>query len=174
MKVLKSVIDIIKYVYCWYSDLVEMCLPFYAEIWWTIEPDFNSTVDVSKTSTCEPKKVGTVDKCSSWISLRSRSKLIACGNICCGFRQNLCKEAKVQSSWAFSTEWGKVYRAGGIGSKLYRQTRVCLGSMPMLSFWEVHVFLVLERWYFFSLCCKNGKGWQKTIFRHIDWRNIFL
>ena len=151
MKVLKSVIDIIKYVYCWYSDLVEMCLPFYAEIWWTIEPDFNSTVDVSKTSTCEPKKVGTVDKCSSWISLRSRSKLIACGNICCGFRQNLCKEAKVQSSWAFSTEWGKVYRAGGIGSKLYHQTRVCLGSM--------------------SLCCLPGRYtfslfWKDDIFFH--------
>ena len=48
------------------------------------------------------------------------------------------------------------------------------GLWPMLSSWEVHVFLVLERWYFFSLCCKNGKGWQKTIFRHIDWRNIFL
>lgn len=83
---MKLVIDIIKYVYCWCSDIVEMCLFFYVENWWDIEFDFNFIVDVSKILICELKKVGIVDKCFFWISFRNKSGSNVCGNICCYFR----------------------------------------------------------------------------------------
>lgn len=132
MQMLKSVIDIIKYVYCWCSDTAEMCLLFYAENWWDIESDFNSTVDVSKTSTCEPKKAGTVDKCPFWISLRNKSGSNACGNICCHFRQSLKPWIAASEQLGLSTEWGEALQSQRNWLKAPPWGQGLLGAWSML------------------------------------------
>lgn len=178
MEVLKSVIDIIKYVYCWCSDTAEMCLLFYAENWWDIEFDFNSTVDVSKTSTCEPNKAGTVDKCPFWISLRNKSESKVCGNICCSFRQSLCMKPWLAGSeqLGYPQNEGKHCETSGFGSQPYPQTRACLGLglCLWLSSLKAHILFALERWHFFPLPWISAKEHQEKIIRHIYQRNIFV
>lgn len=178
MEVLKSVIDIIKYAYCWCSDTAEMCLLFYAENCWDIEFDFNSTVDVSKTSTCEPKKTGTVDKCAFWISLRNKRESKGCGNICCSFRQSLSMKPWIAASkqLGYPQNKGKPCGTRGTGSQPYLRTRACLrlGLCLWLSSSKAHILFALERWPFFSLHWINAKERQEKIKRQIDQRNILV
>lgn len=158
MEVLKSVIDTINYVYCWCSDTAEMCLLFYAENWWGIESDFNSTVDVSKTSAYKSKKAGTVDKCSFWVSLRNKSESGACGNICCGFKQSVFMEAMDCGSelLGVTLEWDET---------LWSQ-RNWLSALPLdqtlLRVWSMLVAVFLEGKYF---------SWESELFSNTlnDW-----
>lgn len=127
MEVWQSVIDIIKYVYCWCSNIAEMCLLFYAENWWDIGSDFNSTVDVSKTSTCEPKKTRTVDKCPFWVSLRRQENQMSVVTYA-AVSDGVCIETV--NSWfkaaqCYPQNGAKHCGAGGIGSKPYLRTGIC-------------------------------------------------
>lgn len=158
MEVLKSVIDTIKYVYCWCSDIAEMCLLFYAENWWGIESDFNSTVDVSKTSAYKPKKAGTVDKCPFWVSLRNKSESDACGNICCGFKQSVCMEAMDSGSelLGVTPEWDEALWSQRNWLSALPLDQTLLGVCSML------VAIFLEGKYFY---------WESDIFSNTldDW-----